>query len=104
MEKFQELSVFVWTEELGCQSSNQNDCDWLNNKEWVNAGKEWDKVTVEQWAIMKIITQKEQPYDKETPLLGIYLEKTIIHKVHTLKCSLQCYLQRPEHRNKLYVH
>lgn len=44
------------------------------------------KVTVEQWAIMKIITQKEQPYDKETPLLGIYLEKTIIHKMHTLKC------------------
>ena len=78
MEKFQELSVLVWTEELGCQSSNQNDCDWLNNKEWVNAGKEWDKVTVEQWAIMKIITQKEQPYDKETPLLGIYLEKNII--------------------------
>ena len=40
-----------------------------------------DKVTVEQWAIMKIITQKEQPQDKETPLLGICLEKTVIQKV-----------------------
>ena len=40
-----------------------------------------DKVTVEQWAIMKIITQKEQPHDKETPLLGICLEKTVIQKV-----------------------
>ena len=28
-----------------------------------------------------IITQKEQPHDKETPLLGICLEKTVIQKV-----------------------
>lgn len=28
MEKFQELSVLVWTEQLGCQSSNQSEYDW----------------------------------------------------------------------------
>ena len=28
MEKLQELSVLVWTEELGCQWSNQSEYDW----------------------------------------------------------------------------
>ena len=27
-EKFQELSALVWTEQLGCQSSNQSEYDW----------------------------------------------------------------------------
>jgi len=46
----------------------------------------------------------ELPYDPAIPLLGIYLDKTSLKKIHTPVCSLQRYSQSPRHRNNLNVH
>ena len=35
----------------------------------------------------------ELPYDPGITLLGLYLEKTIIQKIHAPQCSLKHYLQ-----------
>ena len=42
----------------------------------------------------------EQPYSPAIPLLGIFLEKIIIKKIHAPQYSLQHYLQQPGHRSK----
>ena len=44
------------------------------------------------WRFLKKL-KIELPYDPAIPLLGTYLEKTIIQKVHTPQCSLQHNLQ-----------
>ena len=43
----------------------------------------------------------ELPYD---PLLDIYLEKSVIQKIHARHCSLQHYLQLSRHGSSLNVH
>ena len=44
------------------------------------------------------------PYNLAIPLLGIFLKKTIIQKIHVPQCSLQHYLQQLRHGSNLNVH
>ena len=39
-----------------------------------------------------------------TPLLGIYMDKTVIHKTYVPQSSMQHYSQQPRHGNNLSVH
>ena len=42
-------------------------------------------------------------YNLAIPLLGIFLKKNIIQKIHAPQCSLQHYLQQLRHGSNLYV-
>ena len=55
------------------------------------------------WRFLKKL-KIELPYDPAIPLLGIYLEKTIIQKDTCTQCSLQHYLQQPGHGSNLNVY
>ena len=75
-----------------------------NNNYWWGCGEKgtllhcWRECKVVQplwrtaWRFFKKL-QIELPYDPAIPLLGIYLEKTIIWKDTCTQCSLQYYLQ-----------
>ena len=47
--------------------------------------------------------EKQNPHDPSIPLLGIYLEKTLIQKIHASHCSLKHCLQQLRHGNSLKV-
>ena len=85
-----------------------------NNKCWRGCGKKgkllhswWEcKLTKPLWKTVWRYLRKlyiELPYDPESPLLGIYKDKTFLKK-DTLVGSLQHYSQQPRHGNNSNVH
>ena len=63
MEKFQELSVLVWTEQLGCQSSNQRMINRIIK----------DSMVLAQRQKYRSMEQNRKPRDKSTHLWTPYL-------------------------------
>ena len=76
----------------------------INNKHWRECGEKrtllhcwWEcKLVQPLWKIVWIFLKNlklELSCDPAIPLLGIYMEKTTIQKIHAPQCSLQHYLQ-----------
>jgi len=55
------------------------------------------------WRLLRKL-KTEFPYDPAIPVLGIYLDKIIIQKIHALLCLQQHHVQQPRHGNSLNVH
>ena len=86
-----------------------------NNKCWRRCGEKetllhywWEcKLVQPWWKTVGSFLRKlrlELPCDPVIPLLGIYLNKIIVQKIHTPLCSQHQYSQYSSHRNNLNVH
>ena len=71
--------------------------DGITNAMNMNLGKLWEAwhaaVHESQSVGHDWVTEQQQQYDLGVPLLGLYLEKTIVGKDNAPQCSLQHYLQ-----------
>ena len=55
------------------------------------------------WRFLKKLKIKS-PYDPAIPLLGIYLEKTLVQSICASQCSQQHQLQQPRCESNIYAH